>query len=1193
MYNPPPATPGSPYTPRDFEYVELVNTGTAAMDLTGVTFDKGVTYAFAPGATLAAGERVLIVANRNAFQSRYGTGLPLAAGAFTGSLSDGGERLRLLGRVGETVQDFTYSDGWYSQTDGQGYSLTIVDPAGPLDAWNTKQGWRASEGRFGTPGGTDNGLRPNSVVINEILTNPSGAGVDGADWVELRNTTGAAIDIGNWWLSDSAGNLKKWHIPAGTVVPANGYLVFTSAGTFGGAFDFDAAGEGVYLSSGDAAGNIGGYRVDETFGAADLGVTFGRFVKSTGGADFTAMASATRGAANSAPLVGPVVINEIMYFPPSGKSEYLELRNLTASDVSLYLAGNPAVTWRLTGGIDFALPSGATIPANGYAIISAVDPATFRQQYPQVPAGVPVWGPYTLADGVNVLSDNGESVRLQKPGIQSGANPRPYIDVDRVAYDDEAPWPADTKGTSQSLAKRNSSGFGNDPVNWDSERQNGSPGEANFAPDFTPPVADVVDVTPDPRTTTVDTITITFGERVTGFDPADLTLTRNGSATNLLTGAQTLTTTDNVTWTLRNLAPLTLFSGQYLLTVVAAGSGIQDTAHNVMAADASDAWVMNNPDIAGPTANITDVTPDPRGTPVNTISIVFSEIVTGFDLSDLTLTRNGGPNMLSASHTLTTADNGKTWVLGGLLNQTGVEGQYLLTLKPTGTGIADLAGNAIAGGATDAWAVDLTPATIDVVDVSPDPRRDGVDSVTIVFSETVSGFDRTDLRLTIDGGGNNLLTAAQTLTTSDGGRTYSLGNLGSLTGFTGTYRLTVVTTDAGITDRVGNVIPPSGTASDTWFVDGDAPTADVVDVEPDPRDGAVDTITILFSEPITGFDLADLQLSRDGAAGHVGNLLTAAQSLVSLDDGSSWELRNLSGITSGAGTYTLALVSGVAGISDLIGNSLASDAVDSWTVSAPPAATVVGRYTFYNASSFDGGSAAADALDDAAIATDKQARVGSAAGALANYTSYVRGLNGLMVDVAGLGGGVTLSADDFVFRVAGDLGAAAAGWADGPAPSLVNIRRGAGVGGSDRVTLCWPDGAIKNTWLQVTVKANADTGLAADDVFYFGNLVGETGDSATAARVNALDLAAVKRALGPVGMPVGNLMDFNRDGRVNALDLAAVKQNLGRTLGLAAAPAAPAVAPASVAVFSDDPVASPLKTTDVWFESQPDLLGRT
>ena len=117
------------------------------------------------------------------------------------------------------------------------------------------------------------------------------------------------------------------------------------------------------------------------------------------------------------------------------------------------------------------------------------------------------------------------------------------------------------------------------------------------------------------------------------------------------------------------------------------------------------------------------------------------------------------------------------------------------------------------------------------------------------------------------------------------------------------------------------------------------------------------------------------------------------------------------------------------------------------------------------------------------------------------------------------------------------------GWQDGPAPSGVAVRRGEGAESSDRVTLLWPDNAIRNGWLQVTVKANGNTGLAATDVFSFGNLVGETGDAATPRRVSALDVVAVRRAVGSTA-GAADRYDFNRDGVVDALDLAIVRRNL-------------------------------------------------
>ena len=91
--------------------------------------------------------------------------------------------------------------------------------------------------------------------------------------------------------------------------------------------------------------------------------------------------------------------------------------------------------------------------------------------------------------------------------------------------------------------------------------------------------------------------------------------------------------------------------------------------------------------------------------------------------------------------------------------------------------------------------------------------------------------------------------------------------------------------------------------------------------------------------------------------------------------------------------------------------------------------------------------------------------------------------------------------------------------------------------------------AVGNGWLTVTVKANGHTGLAAPDVFSFGNLIGETGDVGLAAgwRVSAIDLSAVRRALNGAAA-ITSTTDFNRDGRTNALDLATVKRNLNRVL---------------------------------------------
>ncbi|MEM1108093.1 MAG: hypothetical protein AAGH99_05310 [Planctomycetota bacterium] len=198
------------------------------------------------------------------------------------------------------------------------------------------------------------------------------------------------------------------------------------------------------------------------------------------------------------------------------------------------------------------------------------------------------------------------------------------------------------------------------------------------------------------------------------------------------------------------------------------------------------------------------------------------------------------------------------------------------------------------------------------------------------------------------------------------------------------------------------------------------------------------------------------------------------------------------------------------------------------------ATSVVGRNVFYNGSVFDGGLDI-NASDDNAIATDKVALLPGETATSANYTSYSQGINGLIIDIAGLSS-LQLTRDDFEVRVGNT--ASVNSWSTGPLISSVFVREGSGVGGSDRVTLAFENGAITNTWVEITVLANGNTGLSADDVFYFGNWVGETGNDGTTS-VDGTDRLLVQNnqtSLFDPPVQITSPYDFNRDGVVNGLD---------------------------------------------------------
>ena len=77
--------------------------------------------------------------------------------------------------------------------------------------------------------------------------------------------------------------------------------------------------------------------------------------------------------------------------------------------------------------------------------------------------------------------------------------------------------------------------------------------------------------------------------------------------------------------------------------------------------------------------------------------------------------------------------------------------------------------------------------------------------------------------------------------------------------------------------------------------------------------------------------------------------------------------------------------------------------------------------------------------------------------------------------------------------------------------------------------------------------ATLNTGLAADDVFYFGSAVGESGNSAIDAKVDAIDVLLARN--NPQNATEGHQAaldsryDYNRDMRVNATDMLIARSN--------------------------------------------------
>jgi len=459
----------------DFEFVEIWNSGTNLLDLSGVTISNGVRYLFPEFATLLPGETILVAEDALAFSNRYQhaaspwywDGIRLS-GEWVGGLRDGGEAISLVASNGTLITTVDYrSDGdWPERPDGGGSSLELEHPTRvPDDAaeqaayLSDGRSWTASSLYHGSPGRFDGGAA--SVVINEVIAHTD----VGVDWIELYNSGSGTADLSSMALTDTLALPMRYPFAAGTTLSTNSYLI-RSASTLG--FGFSELGSSAYLL--ELSGTDILRFVDHvSFPAVEREEPFGRYQRTDGIVDFTELLAISPSAENALPRVGPVVISEIMFVPEPGRSEYVEIHNISDATVPLYDESIPSNTWSLTGVGVFAFPKGISLEPNETVILCATNPAAFRAQY-GVDASTTIFGPWTGG-----LAREGEKLTLRAPGDPEPDGTIPQYRVDHVSYRTNAYWAVANSG-GVSLERRPLNGYGNDPISWRSSLASGSPG---------------------------------------------------------------------------------------------------------------------------------------------------------------------------------------------------------------------------------------------------------------------------------------------------------------------------------------------------------------------------------------------------------------------------------------------------------------------------------------------------------------------------------------------------------------------------------------------------------------------------------------------------------------------------------------------------------------------------------------------
>ncbi len=305
-----------------------------------------------------------------------------------------------------------------------------------------------------------------------------------------------------------------------------------------------------------------------------------------------------------------------------------------------------------------------------------------------------------------------------------------------------------------------------------------------------PTVASITGVPLTPITTGgVGVVTITFSERVAGIDLAHINFTRTavagGLPTQILLPAATfqLTKVSDLVYKIENkaniaagvlntgLTSVTQTNGLYSLTInptanvlingVSTPVNIRDIENLNLAAVANVNWVRGT-DTFAPSVTITPaVISNQFIQNAGTVTVTFSEKVTGVSASNFTLTRNGtAVTGLVVTPITNEGINfaGRTAVTINLQALTAINGNYVLTFNPAvgaNITIKDSASNNLTGGiVTRNW---TKSAGVRLADVSSNAlnnnvRVDELTRVRLQFTERVAGVKLDDFTLTFDDG---------------------------------------------------------------------------------------------------------------------------------------------------------------------------------------------------------------------------------------------------------------------------------------------------------------------------------------------------------------------------------------------------------------------------------------------------------
>jgi len=359
------------------DWVEIWNSSDHAMDLKGVGLsDRSDSIRFLfPGMTLPADGRVVVFCSNS---NQTAPDLPYHAKF---KLSSVGETVYLYDPNAYLIDSCKYpimaSDESWALTDGGYRTVDYFSPGYE----NTPEGHQAYRESIMVSMGT--------LVINEVmadaLTGLRDEDDELSDWVEIYNTSGTAVSLDNYALSDNEGKPLKWRFPKGANIPAHGYYVVfcsgkdrvdASTGVPHTNFRISAEMETIILT--DSRGRvvdrvmIDNLPEDCSYGRNDQG-GMQVFQTATPGLPnnlqgFYEMDRNLRALNKTGVFISEVLASNdaVDTYPGTGYSDWIELYNSSGETVDLSGYG---LSDRLTRGRKWQFPQGTRIGSGEYKVI--------------------------------------------------------------------------------------------------------------------------------------------------------------------------------------------------------------------------------------------------------------------------------------------------------------------------------------------------------------------------------------------------------------------------------------------------------------------------------------------------------------------------------------------------------------------------------------------------------------------------------------------------------------------------------------------------------------------------------------------------------------------------------------------------------------------------------------------------------